>query len=152
MAALFEAAPALLPGAAAFLAESDPRSSRLDGGPLIYVLDTPHGSIYVNGSPGYWTGIVRDLSPDVAIVSLTGRPNIDGEPIQGSLADYLVEHVSLLGARRTVICHHDVLLPGLIPAVDTSEAIARLGRDVSGTALVNLEYDEPVPVLRERPL
>ena len=35
---------------------------------------------------GHWSGILHDLRPDVAILAAAGRGNVDGEPIQGSLA------------------------------------------------------------------
>ena len=60
---------------------------------------------------------MRDLRPDVAIVAAAGRGNIDGEPIQGSLAQFVAREVELLGADRVVLSHHDNWLPGF--SVDT---------------------------------
>ena len=87
------------------------------------MVETPGGSILVNASSGYWTGILRDLRPDVALIALAGRPNVDGEPHQGSLAEFLVGEVELLKPQKVLFCHHDVLLPPLIPGIDPSEAI-----------------------------
>ena len=60
------------------------QGDRGDGGALVYVFDTPDGSLLYQDTSGHWSGILRDLRPDVAIVAAAGRGNIDGEPIQGS--------------------------------------------------------------------
>ena len=54
------------------------------GGALAYLIETPYGSIFYHDTSGCWTGVVRDLRPDFAIVAMAGRANIDGEPIQGT--------------------------------------------------------------------
>ena len=64
-------------------------SPRGDGGALAFLVETPEGSIWWNDTSGYWTGITRDLRPDVAILAAAGRGNIDGEPIQGSIAEFV---------------------------------------------------------------
>jgi len=121
--------------------------STRDGGQLAYLLETPRGSVFVNASSGYWSGIVANLRPDVAVLALTGRPNIDGEPHQGSLAQFLVDQVELLKPAQVVLCHHDALLPGL-PDTDTGEALTRLARDAGYARHVGLTYADPVPILR----
>jgi len=68
------------------LGSSAGHSSRGDGGALVALLNTPDGSLFFQDTSGHWTGILADLRPDVAIVSAAGRGNIDGQPIQGSLA------------------------------------------------------------------
>ena len=45
---------------------------------------------------GHWSGVLRDLRPDVAILAAAGRGNIDGEPIQGSLAEFVARQVEML--------------------------------------------------------
>ena len=67
----------------------------------------------VSGSAGYWRGIFDGLRPDVALLSLGGRPNVDGEPFQGSSVQYMLEQVQLLRPGRVAFCHHDALYPGL---------------------------------------
>ncbi|HMK12111.1 MAG TPA: MBL fold metallo-hydrolase [Acidimicrobiales bacterium] len=147
VAALFEAMPSLAPDLASYLATTDAHASRLDGGQLNYLVETPRGSVLVNASSGYWTGILRDLRPDVAILALAGRPNVDGEPHQGSLAQFLIDEVEMLRPQKVVLCHHDPLLPPLLPGVDTSEAIAALGRDAGYAKHIDMPYAEAVPVL-----
>jgi hypothetical protein len=58
---------------------------RGDGGALVYHFRTPAGSLFYQDTSGHWSGILRDLRPDVAILAAAGRGNVDGEPIQGSL-------------------------------------------------------------------
>ena len=56
---------------------------------------------------GHWTGILRDLRPDLAILAAAGRGNLDGEPIQGSLAQFIAREADLLRPDKIVLCHHD---------------------------------------------
>jgi L-ascorbate metabolism protein UlaG (beta-lactamase superfamily) len=147
VAALFELLPSLGPDLAKWFAAMDAHCSTRDGGQLCYLLETPSGSVFVNASSGYWSGIVANLRPDVAILAVVGRPNVDGEPHQGSLARFLVDQVELLQPSQVVLCHHDALLPGL-PDIDTGEALTRLARDASYARHVGLAYADPVAILR----
>ena len=145
--ALFELFPSLGADLAKWFAATTAHCSTRDGGQLAYLLEAPDGSVFVNASSGYWSGIVAQLRPDVAVLALTGRPNVNGEPHQGSLARFLVDQVELLQPGKVVLCHHDALLPGL-PDTDTGEALARLARDVGYARHVDLAYADPVPILR----
>jgi hypothetical protein len=130
-----------------FFGDAHGHASPRDGGQLAYLLRCPRGSLLVSASSGYWTGIFAGLRPDVAILAAAGRPNVDGEPHQGSLSDFLVEQASLLGRPKVILCHHDPLLPPLMPAVDVSDAERRL-RDLLGSdRYLTLCYGEPVGVL-----
>lgn len=137
-----------LPGVGDWLAQTAHQCSPYDGGQLSYFLTTPEGSIFVSASAGYWTELVRDLRPDVAILALAGRPNVDGEPFQGSLAQYLVGQVELVRPDKVVLCHHDELLPGVLPAIDTDYALAELAAKASYASHVGLSYADPVEILR----
>jgi L-ascorbate metabolism protein UlaG (beta-lactamase superfamily) len=110
------------PAGAALMRMLDTTSAH-DGGQLAFLLANASGSILVSGSAGYWRGLYTDLRPDVALLSLAGRPNVDGEPFQGSGAEFVVEQVKLLGARSVALCHHDPLFPG-VPGVDIRAAAA----------------------------
>ena len=99
--------------------------SRHDGGQLAYLLLTADGSVLVSGSAGYWRGIFDGLRPDVALLSLGGRPNVDGEPFQGSSVEFMLEQVQRLRPGRVAFCHHDPLFPGF-PGVDIGPAAAAL--------------------------
>ncbi len=87
-------------------------SPRGDGGALVFVFETPEGSLLFQDTSGHWSGILDGRRPDVAILAAAGRGNIDGEPIQGSLADFVARQVGLLRPRRLLFSHHDDWLPG----------------------------------------
>jgi hypothetical protein len=71
------------------LLASGGHSDRGDGGALLYLFELPDGSLLFQDTAGHWSSILGDLRPDVAILAAAGRANIDGEPILGSLADFL---------------------------------------------------------------
>jgi L-ascorbate metabolism protein UlaG (beta-lactamase superfamily) len=129
VAALFGLLPSLDPGLAEYFARTEQSCSPDDGGQLNYLVTTPHGTVLLNASAGYWSSLIAGLRPDLALIALTGRPNVDGEPFQGSLADFLLAEVDLLQPRLVALCHHDPLLPPLTPAVDTTEALRRLAAE-----------------------
>lgn len=119
------------------------RSSTHDGGQLAFLLTDGTGSVLVSGSAGYWRGIFAGLRPDVALLSVGGRPNVDGEPFQGSVAKFVVEEAGLLGAGRVALCHHDPLFPGL-PGVDITATAAALRRETPSIDHLELAYATPV--------
>ncbi len=119
------------------------RTSRHDGGQLNYLLETPRGTVFVAASSGYWSGILRDLRADVAVLAVTGRPNVDGEPYQGSLADFVVGEVAALQPEEVVFCHHDAWMP-VLPPVDTGAAALAIGEHTPNASLVTLAYGDPV--------
>lgn len=80
---------------------------RGDGGPLVYLVDTPYGSIFWQDSMGHFTGVMRDIRPDVALIAAAGRGNIDGEPIQGSAAQFVAREVELMNPKRVLLNHYD---------------------------------------------
>ncbi len=77
------------------------------GGALDYLIQTPAGSILYQDSMGYWTGIYGDIQPDVALLAAAGRGNIDGEPVQGSIEDFVAGELELLRPRQVIFNHHD---------------------------------------------
>jgi L-ascorbate metabolism protein UlaG (beta-lactamase superfamily) len=108
-------------------------STRGDGGALVFVFDTPEGTILFQDTSGHWSGVLERLAPDVAILAAAGRGNIDGEPIQGSLAEFVARQVSMLQPKRVVLGHHDDWLPGFSTATDMQpirDAIGRASPDV----------------------
>lgn len=119
-------------------------SHRGDGGALLYRLDTPSGSLLYQDTSGHWSGIIDSLDVDVAILAAAGRANIDGEPIQGSLLDFLARQVDATAAATTILCHHDDWLPGFSVPTDM-EPIRELFDDLD-TTLLELGYCEPTPV------
>ena len=95
------------------------------GGALAYLIDTPYGSIFYHDTSGCWTGVVQNLRPDVGIVAMAGRPNIDGEPIQGSLAQWVGSMSDMLKARRVVLGHHDDWMPPMTHDMTSADASPR---------------------------
>jgi len=69
----------------------------------------------------------------LAIVAAAGRGTVDGEPVQGSLADFVASEVELLQPGRIVLCHHDDWMPPLTTPTDRFQAFLA-GELEGGTA------------------
>jgi L-ascorbate metabolism protein UlaG (beta-lactamase superfamily) len=119
-------------------------SSVHDGGQLAFLLQAEEGSALFSGSSGYWPGIFSGLRPDVAFLALAGRPNVSGEPYQGSSARFMLEQAEALQPGKVCFCHHDPLLPGL-PGTDVTEAAALLEARKPGSYF-SLEYATEWPL------
>jgi L-ascorbate metabolism protein UlaG (beta-lactamase superfamily) len=126
-------------------------SPRGDGAALGYLLDTPAGSLYWGDTSGYWTGIVDGMRPDIAVLAAAGTGNVDGEPTQGSLAEFIAEEVSLLQPRHLVLCHHDDWMPPVTAPVDLAAIRAELARRAPGVTLHEPGYGEALPLHRILP-
>jgi len=85
--------------------------SRHTGGALAYLIETPIGSIFYHDTSGCWTSVLAQLRPTVAILAAAGRGNIDGEPIQGTLAQFVGIEAKLLQPKTIVLGHHDNWMP-----------------------------------------
>jgi L-ascorbate metabolism protein UlaG (beta-lactamase superfamily) len=123
------------------------QGDRGDGGALIYVFDTPDGTLLYQDTSGHWSAILRDLRPDAAIVAAAGRGNIDGEPIQGSLAQFVAAEVAQLGPSRVVLCHHDNWLPGFSVDTDLTPIRRELATVAPRTELLELGYLDGTAIL-----
>jgi L-ascorbate metabolism protein UlaG (beta-lactamase superfamily) len=121
---------------------------RGDGGALVYQFRTPEGTLFYQDTSGHWSGILRDLRPDVAILAAAGRGNVDGEPIQGSLAQFVARQADLLRPRRVFLGHHDDWLPGFSRAIDTKPIREELARVRPQTELVETGYGAAFPLFR----
>ena len=124
---------------AAHMGESD-RHPRGEGGSLAFLIETPAGSIFWKDTSGHWTGLLRDLRPDVAILAAVGRGNVDGEPMQGSLADFVAAEVELLKPGRVVLCHHDDWMPPLTRPTDLGPIRHALAHRTPAAKLVEMDY------------
>ncbi len=76
----------------------------------------------------------------MAILAAAGRANVDGEPIQGSLADFVADQAAVLGARRVVLGHHDDWLPGFSVATDMAPIRAAFAERAPGCELLEPGY------------
>ena len=122
-------------------------SERGDGGALrLPVRDARrHAAV-----PGHVGPLERDdgraSPPDVAILAAAGRANIDGEPIQGSLADFVADQAAVLGARRVVLGHHDDWLPGFSVATDLAPIRAAIAERAPACELLEPGYLAGTPI------
>jgi L-ascorbate metabolism protein UlaG (beta-lactamase superfamily) len=142
---LFDALEGVTSPAGQAMRDMNAQCSMHDGGQLAYLLLTSDGSLLVSGSSGYWQGIFSGLRPDVALLALAGRPNVDGEPFQGSSTQYMLEQVQLVRPGSVAFCHHDPLFPGL-PGVEIAAAAAALRVPGAPTGYFELEYNTPRPL------
>jgi len=134
---------ALGPGAVAHLTASmSGHSDRGDGGALLYLFDVPDGRLLYQDTSGHWSGVMHNLRPDVAILGAAGRGNIDGEPIQGSLAQFVAKQVDMLRPRRVILGHHDDWLPGFSIPTDVGPIRDEIDRVTPGVELVEIGYLE----------
>ena len=122
------------------------QGARGDGGALVYLLETPEGSLLYQDTSGHWSGILRDRRPDVAILAAAGRGNVDGEPIQGSLAQFVARQVDILRPQRVILGHHDNWLPGFSKAIDVAPIREEMSRWAPRTELVEMGYMEAYPI------
>jgi L-ascorbate metabolism protein UlaG (beta-lactamase superfamily) len=118
-----------------------------DGGALAYLLETPEGTIFWNDTSGAWTGMLRGIKADVAILAAAGRANVDGEPVQGSMAGFVADEAELLRPDRVVLCHHDDWMPPFTRALDPEPIAAELKRRGAHAELLELDYNEDRRVL-----
>jgi L-ascorbate metabolism protein UlaG (beta-lactamase superfamily) len=119
-----------------------------DGGPLVYLIETPEGSVFWQDTSGCWTGILRELRADVAILAAAGRANVDGEPVQGSMAGFIAMEAAMLQARTVLIGHHDDWMPPVTSAdFDMAAVRAQLASEASAATLLEPAYLETVSIL-----
>jgi L-ascorbate metabolism protein UlaG (beta-lactamase superfamily) len=116
------------------------QGSRGDGGALVYRFEMPEGTLLYQDTCGYWPGVLSTLSPDVAILAAAGRGNVGGEPVQGSLAEFVASEVAQLNPRRLILGHHDDWLPGVSTAVDTGPIRAQVAQVAPEVDFVEMAY------------
>ena len=118
------------------------------GGPLAYLIETPAGAIFYQDTSGCWSGVLSDLRADVAILAASGRPNFDGEPYEGSIAQFVAQEASWLQPRTVVLCHHDNWMPPVTRGADDLTPLREeLARTVPNASLREMGYLERVEVL-----
>jgi L-ascorbate metabolism protein UlaG (beta-lactamase superfamily) len=124
---------------ATHLAASD-RHPRSDGGALAYLIETPQGSILWKDTSGHWSGLLGSLRPDLALLAAAGRGNVNGEPVQGSLASFIAAEVEMLRPRKVALCHHDNWMPPLTTATNVEPIKHELARRAPTVQLVEMPY------------
>lgn len=134
-------ATGLGPAAGAHLRASAPgHSTRGDGGALVFLVETPEGSLLYQDTSGHWSGVLGTLRPDVAILAAAGRGNIDGEPVQGSLAGFVARQVDLVRPRTVILSHHDDWLPGFSVPTDVGPIRTAVEAVAPGSRLLEPGY------------
>lgn len=75
------------------------RYSFFDGGQIMFNFLLGAKTLLWSGHMGAYEGIMKDLQPkpDVAILAIAGRANLNGRPFDGSAADFVVDEVKWLG-------------------------------------------------------
>ena len=121
-------------------------SNRGDGGAFLYLFETPEGSVLFQDTSGHWSPILATLRPDVAILAAAGRGNVDGEPVQGSLAAFVATQANTLQVLRVVLAHHDDWLPGFSSAADLAPIRAAFAEGAPGAELLEPEYLAATPI------
>ena len=84
---------------------------------------------------------MQNIRPDVAILAAAGRANVDGEPIQGTLAQFVAQQAQLLQPGRIILGHHDDWLPGFTrDGTDLRPIQKEVTRLAPNTELPKLDY------------
>ncbi|WP_194459855.1 MBL fold metallo-hydrolase [Bradyrhizobium sp. CCBAU 53421] len=86
------------------------------GGTFAFRISTPVGSIIFKNSSGHWSGLLPSMRADVAILAISQRANVDGEPFQGAWPSFMADEVKAIEPKTVVMCHHDDWLPPFTPA------------------------------------
>jgi hypothetical protein len=107
---------------------------------LVYHFELPEGSPLYQDTCGYWPGVLRELRSDVAILAAAGRGNIAGQPVQGSLAQFVADEVAQLVPRRVILGHHDNWLPGVSVATDSAPIRAAMAATAPSVELTEMPY------------
>lgn len=124
--------------------------SRHIGGALAFFIETPVGSIFYQDTSGCWTGILRDLHPTVAILAAAGRGNIDAEPIQGTLAQFVALEADLLRPETIIFGHHDNWMPPTTRegGTDTAPILLEVARKAPTAKILEPGYSEGTLILK----
>ena len=76
-----------------------------------------------------------------AILAAAGRGHHNGEPVQGTLADFIAEQAALLGEPDPLLlCHHDNWLPGFSRPTDIEPIRRAVAQAAPSTSVVELGY------------
>jgi L-ascorbate metabolism protein UlaG (beta-lactamase superfamily) len=119
--------------------------SSSDGGPLVYLIETPEGAIFYQDTSGCWTGVLANIPADAAILAASGRANVDGEPVQGSMAQFLTMEAKTLGATKVVLGHHDNWMPPVTrEGFDMAPVREEFVKYAPLASLIEASYLEPI--------
>ena len=85
---------------------------------------------------------------DVAVTDgrITDVGRVDGEPLQGSLAEFVAAQAATLDAGRVVLGHHDDWLPGFSVPTEMEPIRAAFAEHAPGSELLEPGYLEATPI------
>ncbi|KAI8935606.1 hypothetical protein NX059_008171 [Plenodomus lindquistii] len=121
--------------------------SNCDGGQLMYNFLIDDKTILFNSHLGAYEGIMRTMQPkpDVVVLGIGGRANLNGRPFDGSAAQFAVLQLEWMGRPKKVIwCLHDESLVAPF-RVDTTAATEAVEREAN-VQVIDLAYAEPYAV------
>ncbi len=123
--------------------------SNYDGGALDYLIDTPDGTIFFQDTMGYWSALLSGISADAAIIAYAGRGNVDGEPFQGPVEEFIAGVVTSVSPQRVVLGHHDNWrgVVGAPDLEDTTTIRTELGRVAPETEVIEAGYQDGMTLL-----
>ena len=83
----------------------------------------------------------------MAILAAAGQGNLDGEPIQGTLAQFKAREADLLRPDKIVLCHHENWNPPLTSPINFEPIREELTRHNPCSELVEMDYLEECLIL-----
>ena len=114
--------------------------SFFDGGQLMYNILLGEKTLLWQAHLGAYDGIMKSLEPrpDVAVMAIAGRANLNGRPFDGSGADFAKQQIQWIGEPEKVIwCLHD--RGALKPYYIKTEAATKLVSEETRSKVVDLQ-------------
>jgi hypothetical protein len=74
------------------------------------------------------------------LLAAAGRGNVNGEPVQGSLAAFIAAEVKMLRPRKVALCHHDNWIPPLTSPIDVEPIKHELACGATGVEFIEMPY------------
>ncbi|KAH8660861.1 hypothetical protein BGZ60DRAFT_517589 [Tricladium varicosporioides] len=126
------------------------RCSPFDGGQIMYNFLLGTKVLVWNGHLGGYEGILRSLvpKPDVAILGIAGRGNLNGRPFDGSAAQFATKEVKWLAEPKMVIwCLHDKA--ALNPKYIDTKAASKMVEEETKSKVLDLEHTKVYKIFQE---
>src|SRR5262249_24278517 len=101
---------------------------------------------YWADTSGYWSGVIQDLRPDVAVLAAASRGNVDGEPTDEDLAGFIATEVERMRPGQVVLCHHDDWLPPATTPEDVEPIRAGVAARCPNIPVHSLAFGEPLRI------
>ncbi|USP74765.1 hypothetical protein yc1106_02039 [Curvularia clavata] len=119
--------------------------SHYDGGQLMFNFIIGDKALLWSAHLGAYEGVVKDMQPkpDIAILAIAGRANLNGRPFDGSSAEFAVKKLEWLENPSTVIwaLHDESCIPPY--RIDTAAATAAVEK-LNGSKVLDLKHAEVV--------